>query len=223
MKKQSATFLEGEADNYFLRNKAVLDSRATSENGFFEIDWLAQSLTPFKNKINSILEVGSSNGSNLGRICELLHAEGNGIDPSELAVTAGNLKFGGGGRIQLHTGTASRLPFETQSFDFVFFGFCLYLLDRADLFAAIAEADRVLKSGGFLAITDFDPINRQKRAYHHKEGVFSFKQDYSQLFTAGGLYYLAGKISFSHRQLFFDEDGDERVSTTLLFKETDAC
>jgi ubiquinone/menaquinone biosynthesis C-methylase UbiE len=120
--KQFATFLEGEADNYYLRNKAVLDSRATSENGLFAIDWLAQSLTPFKNKSNSILEIGSSNGTNLGRICKLLHAEGNGIDPSELAVTAGNPKFGGGGRIQLHTGTTSSMPFETQSFDF---GFCL--------------------------------------------------------------------------------------------------
>lgn len=222
MKKQSATFLEGEADNYFLRNKAALDSRATSENGFFEVDWLAQTLKPFNNKIVSLLEIGCSNGVNLARMCDLLHAKGEGIDPSELAVTAGNLGFGNGGQIQLHVGTASSLSFKTQSFDFVFFGFCLYLLDRSDLLAAIAEADRVLKSGGFLAITDFDPINRQKKSYHHTDGVFSFKQDYSQLFTAGGAYYLAAKISYSHRQLFFDEDGNERVSTTLLFKEIDA-
>lgn len=48
MKKQSATFLEGGADNYVLLNKAALDSRATSESGFFEIDWLVQALTQFK-------------------------------------------------------------------------------------------------------------------------------------------------------------------------------
>lgn len=222
MTKQSTTFLDGEADNYFLRNKAALDSRATSEKGFFEIDWLGQVLTPFKDKISSILEIGCSNGVNLERMCGLLHAKGNGIDPSKLAVTEGNLKFAGGERIQLHTGTASSLPFETQSFDFVYFGFCLYLLDRSDLFSAIAEADRVLRSGGFLAITDFDPIHRHKRPYHHKDGVFSFKQDYSKLFTESGVYYLVWKNSFSHRQLFFDEDGNERISTTLLFKEIDA-
>jgi ubiquinone/menaquinone biosynthesis C-methylase UbiE len=179
-------------------------------------------LAPFKDKIGSILEIGCSNGVNLERMCELLGATGRGIDPSELAVTEGNLKFASGGRIQLHTGTASSLPFETQSFDFVFFGFCLYLLDRSEMFAAIAEADRVLKNGGFLAITDFDPIHRLKRPYHHKDGVFSFKQDYSELFTASGLYYLVGKISFSHRQQFFDVDGNERVSTSLLYKEIDA-
>jgi len=222
MKKQSTTFLQGEADNYFLRNKSTLDSRATSEKGFFEIDWLAQSLTPFKDKIDSILEIGCSNGVNLERMCDLLRAKGTGIDPSNLAVAAGNEKFGGEDRIHLHTGTASGLPFEAQVFDLVYIGFCLYLVDRSDLFSAVAEADRVLKSGGFLAITDFDPIHRHKRPYHHKDGVFSFKQDYSKLFTESGGYYLVGKLSFSHRKLFFDQDGDERVSTTLLFKEVDA-
>jgi ubiquinone/menaquinone biosynthesis C-methylase UbiE len=222
MKKQSTTFLEGEADNYFVRNKTALDARSTTEGGFFEVDWLGQSLKPFRDKINSILEIGCSNGINLGHICDLLQAKGTGIDPSNLAVTAGNLKFGSEGRIQLHTGTASKLPFKTQSFDFVYFGFCLYLLDRSDLFPAIAEADRVLKSGGFLAITDFDPVHRHKRPYHHLDGLFSFKQDYSKLFTESGIYYLVGKISFSHRQLFFDEDGNERISTILLFKENDA-
>jgi ubiquinone/menaquinone biosynthesis C-methylase UbiE len=222
MKKQAATFLEGEGDNYFLRNKVALDSRPTSERGLFEIDWLSQTLAPFKAKISSILEIGSSNGINLDRMCNLLDAKGKGIDPSELAAMAGNLKFGSGGRIQLQTGTASSLPFEPQAFDLVYFGFCLYLVDRSDLFSAIAEADRVLKNGGFLAITDFDPIHRNKRAYHHKEGVFSFKQDYQKLFSESGTYYLVGKISFSHRQPFFDDDGNERVSTGLLFKEFDA-
>jgi ubiquinone/menaquinone biosynthesis C-methylase UbiE len=222
MKTQAATFLEGEGDNYFLRNKAVLDSRAASERGLFEIDWLSQTLAPFKARISSILEIGSSNGTNLAHLCDLLDAKGKGIDPSELAVTAGNSKFGSSGRVHLQTGTASSLPFEAQAFDLVYFGFCLYLVDRSDLFSAIAEADRVLKSGGFLAITDFDPIHRNKRAYHHKEGVFSFKQDYQKLFSESGTYYLVGKISFSHRQLFFDEDGNERVSTSLLFKELDA-
>jgi len=222
MTKQSTTFLEGEGDNYFLRNKAALDSRATLEKGFLKIDWLGQALMPFQDKINSILEIGCGNGVNLGRLCGLLNATGTGIDPSSLAVAEGNQKFGGEERIRLHTGTASSLPFETQSFNFVYFGFCLYLLDRSDLFFAVAEADRVLKSGGFLAITDFDPIHRHKRPYHHKDGIFSFKQDYSKLFTESGIYYLVSKDSFSHRQLFFDEDGNERVSTTLLFKEIDA-
>jgi len=214
---QSAVFLEGEGDNYFLRNKAALDVKS----GATEINWLAQGLTPFKGKINSILEIGCSNGAKLEQICGLLDAKGQGIDPSQQAVGEGNRRLSGSG-VELQVGTASRLPFDRGAFDFVYFGFCLYLLDRQDLFSAAAEADRVLKFGGFLAITDFDPIHRHKRAYHHKDGVFSYKQDYSQIFTGSGLYYLVAKNSFSHRQPFFDTDGNERVSTTLLFKEVDA-
>ena len=214
---QSSIFLEGEGDNYFLRNKAALEVRS----GASEITWLGQALSPFKDKINTVLEIGCSNGAKLEQICGLLDAKGQGIDPSKQAVDEGNRRLSRSGT-QLHVGTASRLPFEALSFDFVYFGFCLYLLDRQDLFAAMAEADRVLKFGGFLAITDFDPIHRHKRPYHHKDGVFSFKQDYSKVFTESGLYYLVSKNSFSHRQSFFDADGNERVSTTLLFKEIDA-
>ena len=214
---QSSIFLEGEGDNYFLRNKAALEVRSVAS----EIAWLGQALYPFKDKVNSVLEIGCSNGAKLEQICGLLDAKGQGIDPSKQAVDEGNRRLSGRGA-QLHVGTASHLPFDRLSFDFAYFGFCLYLLDRQDLFTALAEADRVLKFGGFLAITDFDPIQRHKRPYHHKEGVFSFKQDYSKVFTESGLYYLVSKNSFSHRQSFFDPDGNERVSTTLLFKEVDA-
>jgi ubiquinone/menaquinone biosynthesis C-methylase UbiE len=160
--KQSAIFLEREGDNYFLRNKAALEVRV----GAGEIIWLGHALSPFKDKVDNILEIGCSNGAKLEQICGLLDAKGQGIDPSKQAVDEGNRRLSGKGT-QLHVGTASRLPFDSLSFDFVYFGFCLYLLDRQDLFAAMAEADGVLKFGGFLAITDFDPIHRHKRPYRH--------------------------------------------------------
>ncbi len=222
MTNQTKTFLDEEGDNYFRRNRGALDSMAEKwGQEFSDIDWLTRELTPFREKIGSVAEIGCSSGSKLARICELLDAKGSGLDPSKLAVAEGNRKFGGE-RIQLHAGSASKMPFESQSFDLVYFGFCLYLLDRQDLLSAVAEADRLLKHGGFLAITDFDPIHQHKRPYHHKEGVFSFKQDYSKLFTASGMYFLVSKTSFSHRQPSFDPDGNERVSTTLLFKEMEA-
>ncbi len=221
MSNQSTTFKDGEADEWFLRNKSALNSCASeTSKGFPEIDWLGSELAPFASATNSILEIGCSNGAKLESLCKILGARGHGIDPSSLAVMEGNARLAEG--VLLCTGTASSLPFETESFDFVYFGFCLYLLDRHDLFKAIAEADRVLKCGGFLAVTDFDPIHRQKRPHHHKDGVFSYKQDYSKLFTSGGNYYLVSKKSYSLKQSFFDSDGGERVSTTLLFKELDA-
>ena len=214
---QSAIFLEGEGDNYFRRNKAALEAGTSAS----EITWLGHVLSPFQRQDwqcprNRLQQWRKTRAA----LC-CAGRERPGIDPSKQAVDQGNLRLSGSGT-QLYVGSASRLPFEGQAFDFVYFGFCLYLLDRQDLFAAVAEADRVLKFGGFLAITDFDPINRHKRPYSHKDGVFSFKQDYAKMFTESGLYYLVAKNSFSHRQTFFDTDGNERISTTLLFKEVDA-
>lgn len=213
--KQSAIFLQGEADNWFLRNKDQL------VKNYNDIDWISHSLQPFSDQINSVLEIGCSNGIKLNKLSQFFNAQGYGIDPSSLAVEEGNATWNNQ-NIQLQTGTASSLPYPNQSLDLVYFGFCLYLLDRSDLLAAVAEVDRVLKKGGFVAITDFDPIARHKRPYHHREGVFSYKQDYAKLFTESGLYYLVAKNSFSHRQPFFDLDTNERVSTTLLYKEIDA-
>ena len=121
--------------------------------------------------------------------------------------------------LDLSVATASNLPHSNNFFDLVYFGFCLYLVDREDIFKAVAEADRVLKSGGFLAILDFDPKQRHKRPYHHKPGLFSYKTSYSDFFTAGGHYYLVAKESFSHGASHFATDSDERVSVSILYKE----
>ena len=57
--------------------------------------------------------------------------------------------------VQVVQGAADQLYFESQTFDFVVFGFCLYLCDRDDLFEIAKEAHRVLKPTGWLVIHDF--------------------------------------------------------------------
>lgn len=220
MTNQTKSFLQGgEADNWYARNKTALMQPPETKDEFPDVAHIFSTLHPFKDKLNSILELGCSNGAKLEQLCHKFNATGQGIDPSQLAVNEGNQRLSRQKQVKLHVGTASSLPFETDMFDLVYFGFCLYLIDRDDLLMAAAEADRVLKKGGFLVIHDFDPTHRHKREYHHKEGVFSYKQDYAKLFSESGLYYLVSKYSFSHRQPFFDYDGNERVSLTLLFKE----
>ena len=213
--KQSSLFLDGEGDNWFDRNKNALLNYKSS----YEIDVIKKHLNPFKSKINSICEIGSGNGAKLNEICSYFNAKGCGVDPSSKAVNFGNNSFG---NINLKVSTATNLPYLDASFDLVFFGFCLYLVDRNDIFKAIAEADRVLKNGGFLAIFDFDPGLRSKRAYSHKDTVFSYKNSYSNFFTSGGHYYLLGKESFSHNENYFSIDSNERLSLTILYKELDA-
>lgn len=217
---QSDIFLTGEADNWYQRNKAALDGTAerTASPIFFEIDSLCHTLQPFESKISRALEIGCSNGVKLEQICQKLNCTGEGVDPSAQAVRDGNQRLTGK-NINLQVGTADRLPYDSACFDLVYFGFCLYLIDRQKLLPALAEADRVLRNGGFLVITDFDPRVRHTRPYHHRPGVFSFKQDYTQVLTASGLYSLVHKQSYSHHQNFFDENSDERIAVHILYKE----
>jgi len=217
---QAEHFLQSEGDQWFARNVEALKGKQDS----FEIQYLKRILGPFKTTIDTVLEIGCSSGVKLQQLCDSLNAKGKGIDPSSQAVKAGNQLFINQNKehLELTVGAAHCLPYGDHSFDLVFFGFCLYLVDRAHLFKAVAEADRVLKTGGFLEILDFDPIHRHKRPYHHKEGIFTYKHQYTNLFIDSGHYYLMAKESFSHAENFFSKDSNERISVNVLYKEIDA-
>lgn len=213
---QSKIFLESEGNNWFERNKLTVNSKM-SHHG---IEIIKRTLAPYKKNINNILEIGCSNGAKLEDLCKFFSATGSGIDPSAAAIKNGNATLATH-NIQLQVSTASNLSYKDSTFDLVYFGFCLYLTDRNELFKAVAEADRVLKNGGFLAMLDFDPAQRHKRAYHHKAGLFSYKTSYADFFMAGGHYYLVAKESFSHSENYFTIDSNERVSMCILYKEPD--
>jgi ubiquinone/menaquinone biosynthesis C-methylase UbiE len=215
---QTDLFAAGEADAWYYRNQAHLQSNSRS----YVVDEIIEVLGPFKPEINSILEIGCGNGVKLEQLAEFFAAKGEGIEPSKRAVSDGNERLRRCGRsIKLVVGTADKLPYGSAQFDLVYFGFCLYLIDRERLFLSVAEADRVLKTGGFLSIFDFDPSVMHKRDYHHKSGMFSYKNRYDGLFTASGHYHLVSKRSFSHGGRTFVKDSNERLSLTVLYKEPD--
>lgn len=211
---QSKAFLEGEGDCWFQRNQMAISSKLS----FYDVRIIIRTLNSFKDRINNALEIGCSNGAKLFDLCHHLSANGYGIDPSAAAILNGKSLYK---NLHLSVSTASQIPYGDNIFDLVYFGFCLYLVDRSDILKAVAEADRVLKSGGFLAILDFDPKIRHKRTYHHMPGIFSFKTSYADFFTASGHYYLVAKESFSHSTNYFTTDSDERVSISILYKEPD--
>jgi len=216
---QTNIFCESEANNWFSRNRKHLETVETGGASIpIEIGELCRWLDPFKSEIGALLEIGCSSGQKTELLSRAFNASGYGLDPSDHAVRQGNERLAGSGT-QLICGTSDNLPFDDGYFDVVYFGFCLYLVDRTRLLKSISEADRVLKPGGYLAITDFDPGDRQKVSYIHKSGVYSFKQDYSACFLETGLYYLVAKSAFSHRQQYFDTSHQERVSVSLLYKE----
>jgi SAM-dependent methyltransferase len=216
---QARIFLEGEGDRWHARNAS-----AASKDGLPPIASLLRVLGPHAERINRVLDIGCGTGAKLAALCRGLGAQGEGLDPSAAAIADGKARFGGDGSaaVALQVGTAAMLPFDDGAFDLVLFGFSLCLVDRPDLFRVAAEADRVLQSGGFLAIHDFDPSVRHKRPWRHQAGVFCYKTDHAAFFTAGGQYHLVAKDSLSQTDAHFVHDSDERVAISILYKEPDA-
>ena len=206
---QKNIFLKKEGDSYFNRNKDAVSIASGLGNKLYE---------KFLRKHDRILEIGCSNGDNLNYFQTRKKCQCFGIDPSVKAILAGKKKYPA---IKLDVGTADKLNFPDEYFNFVFFGFCLYLIDRPLLLRCIAEADRVLKNRGLLGVTDFDTKIPFKRPYKHRKGVYVFKYDYQKLFESCQHYTLIEKISYSHSTDYFVEGIQERLSTVILYKDYD--
>ena len=212
--KQKDVFLKGEGNAWLTRNAATLAKLElpASDTLLKEILKLEMHLEVSDGTV-SVLEVGCGPGLRLNWLQQNKGFKCYGLEPSNEAVTQA-ISLG----LDVSVGTADVIPFQDKSFDIVIFGFCLYLCDRDDLFKIAAEADRVLKTPGWLLIKDFyspDPITRE---YHHKAGVYSYKMNYVSMFTWNPEYTI-----YSHRveHHTFDQytyDRHEWVATSVLRK-----
>tara|TARA_B100002019_G_scaffold261653_1_gene248557 strand:+ start:1000 stop:1665 length:666 start_codon:yes stop_codon:yes gene_type:complete len=211
MDKQKQIFLENEGDNWFSRN---LDGLLSNDD-FKDLNTIFEFIqNDFK-----ILEIGCSFGKKLDVIRRKkidLNLSLHGIDPSKKSIDKGKELFK---KIDLKVGTSDLLSFKDNTFDLVILGFCLYLVDRDLIFKTVSEVDRVLKPGRFIVITDFEPTYPYRKKYHHLDGIYSFKNNYSNFFLGGSHYSLVKKELFSHSVSSFDPLIDERVSTSVLYKE----
>lgn len=160
-----------------------------------------------------LLEVGCGEGKRLRWITQNLGLQCYGVEPSEKAVALASTKT-----VQVIQGTADRLDFENQIFDFVVFGFCLYLCDRDELFQIAKEADRVLKPNGWLVIHDFFSETPVAREYHHLPGLFSYKMDYRKLFDWHPDYQCFSHAIGAHGSSAFTDDQNEWVATSIIRK-----
>lgn len=208
--QQRDIFLGGEGDAYFRRNASAYAAQQAGRGGL-PLSVLKQYVKPGAR----VLEIGCANGLNLETLRRDCDCVASGVDPSAEAIETGRRDFPS---LDLQRGTADALPFADNTVDFLWFGFCLYVTDRALLPRVVAEADRVLKDGGFLAIVDFDPDAPVQRRYRHAEGVNTFKTDHARLFLGFPQYVLVDKRSFSHGGEAFDRDPDERLAVQVLHK-----
>jgi ubiquinone/menaquinone biosynthesis C-methylase UbiE len=210
---QEDIFLESEADAWFQRNKSFLTPDKE------HLKWLLNELQPFGDSINDIAEIGCASGINLNFLCSNLKARGVGVDPSKLAIENARQIYADK-QLDFFVGTADNLYLKKDSCDLVYVGFCLYLVSEEKISLAIEEMLRIVKPGGFLVITDFDYGKSISVPYSHDKRVTTFKRDYSKLiFAKTEAAYLVSKTSFSHLENTFNPIRNERISTSLFYKE----
>lgn len=209
--KQKEVFLQSEGDAWFTRNQQGVAGRKLPAGDALLRELL--DFLPANAESLKVLEVGCGDGTRLAWIKNNLKADCYGIEPSAQAVAAANAKG-----VNAQQGTADALPFDNNSFDIVIFGFCLYLCDREDLFRIASEADRVLRSPGWLMILDFYSPVPMANAYQHCLGVQSYKMDYRTLFTWHPDYEcMTHKVRF-HGEICYTDSIDEWTAVSVLRK-----
>lgn len=216
LKKQKDIFLEGEADAWFERNQAAIERcqlDATSDPVIRAVD---RCLSPVRAPGMRLLEIGCGGGKRLQAIKNTLGISCHGLEPSPRAVAIARSRG-----VDAQVGTAERLPFGDRQFDFVVFGFCLYLCDREDLFRIAEEADRVLKRDSWLIIHDFYSPTPRSRNYHHRQGVYSYKMDYRNLFCWHPAYECYSHELLHHSTREYTDDAEEWVGLSVIRKKAD--
>jgi SAM-dependent methyltransferase len=171
--KQKDIFLESEGNAWLERNRGHLG----------QYDPVSTLIETHGYRPKCVLEVGCANGWRLAKLKEKYGCEVTGVEPSLRACIEG-AELG----IPIVHGTASMLPFAPERFDMIIFGFCLYLADPEDWLRIAAEADTVLKRGGFIVVHDFNTLEQHEKAlargYEHRDGVMSYHFEFQGLWLA---------------------------------------
>ena len=109
-----------------------------------------------KDTVRDFLDIGTGTGRVLEIFADRIErAVGIDLSRDMLAVARANLERAGLRNCQVRHGDMYRLPLPSESFDAVVFHEVLHGTDRPA--AALAEAARVLRRGGRLAVADFAP------------------------------------------------------------------
>lgn len=212
---QDDIFFHGEGDRWLARNQSALNDKERLAH-----DPVIRVLALMDLAPQNVLEVGASNGYRLQELHRRYHCRVTAVEPSDEAIKNGQANYPA---VRFLRGTAAQLPIvEEREFDLVIVNFVLHWIDRTTLMCSAAELDRMLQDGGCLLIGDFHPPRPQRVAYHHLPGqdVWTYKQNYSDLFVASNIYESVGVFSFDHATLAMRSDVNphDRTQVVLLRK-----
>ena len=186
---QEAIFVQQEADAWFTRNATAIVKAASPTHRVLSA--LRQVDLP---PTGVLLDIGGASGmvaegfrqEHPDWVCRV-------VEPSGEAIAAGAEAFP---HIAFSQGSIAQpegLPWGDADVVLVSGVFCW--VDRRLLSRAICNVDTALKSGGLLVVSDFDPPFLRANPYQHYPGVYTYKQDYAEIFRQMGIYHLLHRTS----------------------------
>lgn len=196
---QKTVFKQNEGNEWHKRNNSKLENKDMNTDPIVKA-FLASNIDLSNKKV---LEIGCGTGYRLNYLSETYNCKCYGIDPSQKAIEYGKIHFP---KVELLVGTADEIDYETNSFDIVIFGFCLYLVDREHLFDITSKVNKILKTSGLVIIFDFYSNRYYKNPYIYYKSINSYKVDYSTLFTWNPQYIEIYKRIFDYDD--FDKTHD---------------
>jgi len=212
---QDQFFSREEGDNFYRRNKVDLQKKLTQQDPIIDL------IDEYSLQPESILDLGCADGWRLTRMREKYGAVCAGVDVSEEAINAG---INRDSELDLRKSTLASLPFGNAHFDLIIISYVFCWVSRDSIFTACSEADRVLADSGVIIVSDFSPDIPCKRHYHHAptHPIYTFKQNYSEIFTSTNIYKELSRVSVDTSQqppkYNLNTDNQNRGSITMLKK-----
>lgn len=213
---QEKIFLEQEADAWFKRNPSVLQPAPSNHRVLKALNCIE---LPSE---GCLLDIGGATGSvSAGFMRDHPDWLVRVVEPSAEAIAAGKQTFP---ELEFAQGSISQregIPWSDSDVVIVSGVFCV--VDRNLLAQAIANVDAALKDGGLLVINDFDSPSLRANPYKHYEGLFTYKQDYAEIFRALGTYQLIWRQSSKFEGLSsgdISDPYDQQGVTVVLCKDT---
>jgi len=214
MVNQEIIFFNKEGDAWFNRNVKTLGKN-------FENDFPLKLIEILNIKPTRVLDVGAANGYRLAEIANRFKSEKYvAIEPSQEAIKDGQKKFP---FIQFRRGLICDLSLQdNEEFDLVIVNFVFHWISRNKLFRSVSKLDRAIADSGYLILGDFLPDVPTKIKYHHlpEDEVYTYKQDYTEIFLSSGLYTSIAQLTYDHdtHSLSPDVNGDGRGVCSCLKK-----
>ena len=181
-RNQENIFIEKECDAWFDRNSSTIVEPVTANHNVVK----ALEFVDLPKSCNFI-DIGGGVGAVSAAILKL-HPEWSGtvLEPSKKALNHGKKTFP---EINFISGSITqKKDMPNHVYDLVIISMVLTWIDRSLLTQAIANIDNLVKPDGMIIINDFFTPYPRANKYHHAEGVFTFKQDYSLIFSSTNLY-----------------------------------